>query len=113
MNIFISSLISGFEDKRKAVKDAVCVLGHKPLMAEDFGARANSPQITCLNGVRESDAVILILGSRYGAIQQSGLSATHEEVIEARNTKPMIIFIESEISEAEPEQDKLIKEVST
>jgi hypothetical protein len=113
MNIFISSLISGFEDKRKAVKDAVCVLGHKPLMAEDFGARANSPQITCLNGVRESDAVILILGSRYGAIQESGLSATHEEVIEARNTKPLIIFIESEISEAEPEQVKLIKEVST
>lgn len=113
MNIFISSLISGFEGKREAVKDAVCVLGHKPLMAEDFGARANSPQITCLNGVRESDAVILILGSRYGAIQQSGMSATHEEFIEARNTKPLIIFIESEISEAEPEQDKLIKELST
>lgn len=113
MNIFISSLISGFEDKRKSVKDAVCVLGHKPLMAEDFGARANSPQITCLNGVRESDAVILILGSQYGAIQQSGMSATHEEFIEARNAKPLIIFIESEISEAEPEQDKLIKEVST
>ncbi|WP_411201673.1 DUF4062 domain-containing protein [Kosakonia cowanii] len=70
MNIFISSLISGFEDKRDAVKKAIIVLGHKPVMAEDFGARSDSPQVTCLKGVRESDAVILILGSRYGAKQQ-------------------------------------------
>lgn len=111
MNIFISSLISGFEDKRDAVKKAITVLGHKPVMAEDFGARSDSPQITCLKGVRESDAVILILGSRYGAKQQQGLSATHEEILEARTTKPLIIFLETGCK-PEPEQEKLINEVS-
>lgn len=40
MNFFISSLISGFEDKREAVKRAITVLGHKPVMAEGFGARS-------------------------------------------------------------------------
>lgn len=112
MNIFISSLISGFEENRTAVKRAISILGHKPIMAEDFGARSDSPQVTCLRGVREADAVILILGSRYGAPQQKGLSATHEEVLEARTTKPLIIFLEANIH-PEPEQENLLNEVSS
>ncbi|WP_210450932.1 DUF4062 domain-containing protein [Pantoea ananatis] len=111
MNIFISSLISGFEEKRNAVKRAISILGHNPIMAEDFGARSDSPQVTCLKGVREADAVILILGARYGAKQQQGLSATHEEVLEARTTKPLIIFLEAGV-EPEHDQAELLNEVS-
>ena len=68
MRIFLSSLISGMEDRRTAVARAVRALGHEPVMAEDFGAQPVSPQIACLQGARESAAVVLILGERYGAV---------------------------------------------
>jgi hypothetical protein len=31
-------------------------------MAEDFGAVPSSPQVACLQGVRQSDIVVLVLG---------------------------------------------------
>ncbi|SOO18814.1 conserved hypothetical protein [Xanthomonas citri pv. fuscans] len=110
MKIFISSLITGMEAERAAVKHAIELLGHQAVMAEDFGARASSPQVACLNGVREADLVILVLGPRYGAKQAGGVSATHEEVHEARNRKPLLMFVQSGM-EAEPDQAELIKEI--
>ncbi|MCC4618082.1 DUF4062 domain-containing protein [Xanthomonas campestris pv. asclepiadis] len=110
MKIFISSLITGMEAERAAVKQAIELLGHQAIMAEDFGARASSPQVACLNGVREADLVILVLGPRYGAKQAGGVSATHEEVYEARNRKPLLMFVQSGM-EAEPDQADLIREI--
>ena len=63
-------------------------------MAEDFPAATATPQGACLRVVRESDALVLILGARYGAIQSTGLSATHEEYNEARERIPIYVFIE-------------------
>lgn len=111
MKVFASSLISGMEAEREAVKQALRVLGHEPVMAEDFGARPNSPQVACLAGLRDSDLVVLVLGPRYGAKQASGLSATHEEYREARGTKPVLVFIRE--GEAEAEQAAFIDEVSS
>jgi Domain of unknown function (DUF4062) len=54
MKVFISSLISGMERLRKAARDGVTALGHQPVMAEDFGARPHSPQVACLDGVRQA-----------------------------------------------------------
>ncbi|PPT97582.1 hypothetical protein XaraCFBP7407_06100 [Xanthomonas arboricola pv. arracaciae] len=110
MKIFISSLITGMEAERAAVKQAIELLGHQAIMAEDFGARASSPQVACLNGVREADLVILVLGPSYGAKQAGGVSATHEEVNEARNRKPLLMFVQSGM-EAEPDQADLIREI--
>jgi hypothetical protein len=72
------------EPFRAGAREAVTQLGHQPVMAEDFGARPMSPQIACLQGVRQSAAVVLILGAAYGAKQASGLSATHEEFVRRR-----------------------------
>ncbi|HDS1140778.1 TPA: DUF4062 domain-containing protein [Stenotrophomonas maltophilia] len=110
MKVFISSLISGMEAERAAVKRAVERLGHAPIMAEDFGARPSSPQVACLGGVRESDLVILILGPRYGVPQAGGVSATHEEILEARNRKPILVFLQAG-AEPEDSQVALINEV--
>lgn len=110
MKVFISSLISGMEAERAAVKRAIEVLGHQPVMAEDFGARASSPQVACLAGLRDADLVVLILGPRYGATQASGLSATHEEFREAQNRKPILTFVQD--AGAELEQLALIQEAS-
>lgn len=108
MKVFISSLISGMEAERAAVKRAVEVLGHQTIMAEDFGAKASSPQIACLAGLRDADLVVLVLGPRYGAKQASGLSATHEEFREAQSRKPILTFVQD--ADAEPDQFALIQE---
>jgi hypothetical protein len=95
MKIFISSLILGMDPFRAAAREAVTTLRHEPIMAEDFGASPNSPQIACLTGVRQADLVVSMLGKDYGALQPSGLSATHEEYREAKGQKPVLAFVQS------------------
>jgi hypothetical protein len=110
MKIFVSSLISGMEQLRAAVRAAIISLGHEPVMAEDFGARPQSPQVSCLDALRGCDAVVLILGARYGFTQPSGLSATHEEFREARERIPVLAFAQAG-AQQEPAQAAFVKEV--
>lgn len=51
-------------------------------MAEDFGARPHSPQVTCLSGVREAGLIIL----------------THEEYREAKDRCPVLAFVEQGVT---------------
>src|ERR1700710_1476566 len=110
MKVFISSLISGMEPIRLAARAAVTALGHQPIMVEDFGARASSPQVACLEGLRQSDIVVLILGDRYGTVQTSGLSATHEEHREGTGSKYVLAFVQNGMT-SEPAQASFVKEV--
>ena len=110
MRVFVSSLISGFESLREAAAAAITTLGDEVVRAEDFHASPDSPQQACLAGVREADAVVLILGDRYGYVQQSGLSATHEEYREARELGPVLVFIQRD-AQPEPKQSEFIREV--
>jgi hypothetical protein len=54
--------------------------------------------------------VILILGSRYGQVQASGLSPTHEEYREARDARPVVVLIQQGV-DREPQQEEFIREV--
>lgn len=111
MKVFISSLIGGFERERAAARRAVTTLRYEPVMAEDFGAQPNSPQFACLNGLRGSDLVVLILGERYGVVPAgSAISATHQEYREARGTKPVVAFVQQGVT-PEPDQATFIDEV--
>lgn len=110
MKIFVSSVISGMEQFRDVAARAARQLGHRVIVAEEFGALAVSPQIACLAAVRESDAVVLLLGERYGEIQASGLSATHEEYLEARGRCPVLAMVQSGV-EREAKQEELVREV--
>jgi len=85
------------------------VMRGEAVMAEDLGARASSPQVACLRGLRDADAVVLILSDRYGAKQESGVSATHEEFLEARGRKPILTFVRTQ--DPEPDQAALIREI--
>ena len=110
MKIFISSLMAGFEAFRQAARSAVETLRHEAVMAEDFGAQPNSPQVACLQGIRASDLVILILGDQYGTVQgSSGVSPTHEEYLEARDRKPILMFVQEGVSR-DPKQSSFISE---
>lgn len=110
MKVFISSVIGGFEAEREATAKAIKSLGHDVVRAEDFGASSSSPRVACLEAVRTSELVILVMGGRYGEIQGSGKSATHEEFHEAQGRKDIIVFIQSPC-DREQEQAKFVTEV--
>lgn len=110
MKVFVSSLISGYGALRQAARDAIASLGHDPVMAEDFRAQANSPQVACLQGLRSADLVVLILVDRYGQPQPgSGVSPTHEEYLEARGRQPILLFVQEGVS-YEAKQQELLRE---
>ena len=110
MRVFISSLITGMETIRAAAREAVTTLRHEPIMAEEFGPQPHSPQVACLSGLRQSDLVVLILGEHYGTVQPSGLSATHEEYREAKGRKPVIAFVQEQVS-LDPQERDFAREV--
>lgn len=110
MRVFISSVVRGFESHRDATARGIESLGHRVIRSEDLTATPNSPRRACLAGVREADAVVLLLGSRYGAVQASSLSATHEEYREARERKPVFVFVHEGV-EMEPSAHAFLREV--
>lgn len=110
MNIFLSSVIAGFTEYREAAAHGIRVLGHDVVRAEDFGASEDPAQVVCLAGVRGADAVVLILGARYGVPQASGFSATYEEYVEARERCPVLVFIQEGVAR-ESLQEEFIRQV--
>jgi hypothetical protein len=54
MMVFISSLIGGMQPFWQGARSGVNTLRHQPINAEDFCAQAQSPQIACLAGIRQS-----------------------------------------------------------
>ena len=112
MRVFISSVVNGYGPFRDSAAEAVKVLRHEPLRSEDYSASPASPQQTCLQGVRDADVTIVLLGERYGEVQSSGMSATHEEYLEARSHKTAIVLMQSGVT-FEPRQAKLVADIRT
>lgn len=110
MKVFISSLIIGLEEYRAAAREAVEALGYEAVMAENFRAKAQSPQVACLDELRQSGLVLLLLGADYGMKQKGGLSATHEEYRDARGNRPVMAFVRADIT-PDSDQATFIKEV--
>lgn len=110
MNVFISSVIGGLETYRDASAAGISSLGHTAKRSEDYGASPESSQTACLRGVRDADCIILILGERYGQVQESGLSATHEEYREAREHVDVVAFLQRGVT-SESAQKAFIAEV--
>jgi hypothetical protein len=110
MKVFISSVEAGYQHYRAVAQEAVQTLGHQVLRAEEWPTSAQTPQQACLAAVRDSDLVVLLIGSQYGAVQQTGLSATHEEYREARGLKPVLVFVESDVDH-ESKQQTFLSEV--
>lgn len=110
MKIFVSSVIRDFETYRDTAVRAARALRHDVKRAEDFAASPGTPQQACLAGVRWAEAVILLMGARYGDRQASGLSATHEEYREARERSPILVFVQHGV-DFEPAQRELLREV--
>lgn len=109
MRVFISSVVEGFESYRRAAAAAVEDLGYTVVRAEDLPARPETPRRACLEAARDADLTVVLLGARYGTVQDSGLSATHEEFREAREHGPVAVFVQQGV-EPEAAQAELIAE---
>src|SRR6266540_1880759 len=80
--VFISSIQSGFEDVRAAARAGVESFGWRAMMAETIGAAPASPQRALLDRVADSDALLLLVGPRYGVRQEGELELEQQEFLE-------------------------------
>lgn len=84
MRVFVSSTYSDLVDVRARLIEALQKRGDWPVAMEVFGARPELPVKVCLEELRRSHVVILLVGCKYGSIEpESGLSFTHREFREA------------------------------
>jgi hypothetical protein len=111
MKIFVSSVMNGFDTYREAAFAAIESLDHHVIRAEDFPSSTSSSRIACMQGVREADLVVLLLGERYGWSEtETGLSPTHEEFREAKDRGKALPFIQTDVVR-EPQQNAFVAEV--
>ena len=109
--VFVSSVMDDYGDLRAAAAQGIRQAGGQPVRAEDFAASSASPRNACLDGVRSADALVLLLGARYGFVTPSGLAATEEEYEEARrNNKRILVFLEADVPR-EPRQQTFVAKV--
>lgn len=82
--IFISSTYTDLILHRKLVKEKLSKLDVEIIGMEEFGARKEKPLETCLNEVNLAEIYIVIIGMRYGSVDnESGKSFTQLEYEEA------------------------------
>ncbi|MGB4972854.1 MAG: DUF4062 domain-containing protein [Cyclobacteriaceae bacterium] len=110
--VFVSSVMNNFEEYRTATREAIEIMDLKPIMAEDFGARAYSSETACIKEAQESDLFIVVLGKKYGFVMDDGLSVTHSEYRAAQQAnRPTLTFIQQ--CTMEPEQERFKTEVES
>lgn len=100
-SIFISSTIADLHYLRDALRDSIEDLAYKPIMS-DYGEVGYLAPTTaadsCYRTVAQCQLVILIIGKRYGDVDEKGLSVTHKEFLRAKEEGiPIISFIENEV----------------
>lgn len=79
LQVFVSSTYEDLKDERQAAVEAILDAGHIPAGMELFKA-GKSQMKTIRKWIDESDVYMLILGGRYGSIEEeSGLSYTELE----------------------------------
>jgi len=96
--VFVSSTFTDLQEERQAAVSAILKSGHIPAGMELFTAGDKSQWETIKRWIDESDIYVLILGGRYGSIEEeSGLSYTELEYNYALETgKPLFSIVISE-----------------
>ena len=68
LTVFVCSTYSDLSEERKAVLDAIRRLQLQHDSMEFFGARSDQPIEACLEQVRCSNVLVVIVGHRYGTL---------------------------------------------
>lgn len=110
LRVFVSSIMREFQEFRQAARKGITLVHHEPVMAEDFGARPESPQDACLQEVASSAIYLLIMGPQYSWDPSSDPSATEQEYDEAvLRGIPILAFLTTE--EMDERQKRFAKKV--
>ena len=116
--VFVCSTFSDLSEEREGVLDAIRRLKLEHDSMEFFGAHAEQPIETCLQEVRKSDVLVVIIGHRYGSIVPNlGISYSEAEYTEGhRLKKPCLVYMRDENvrilprqMERDPEKLKLLE----
>jgi len=89
--IFISSTFVDLKDERQAVLKAILELDHMPAGMELFPATDDSAWQLITDVIDSSDYYVLIIGGRYGSLDEAGLGFTEKEYDYALRTKKPVI----------------------
>jgi hypothetical protein len=68
LRVFLCSTYADLTEERRLVLDAIRRLQQQHHAMEFFGARSDAPIETCLEAVRKSDLVVVVVGHRYGSL---------------------------------------------
>ena len=96
LQIFISSTFEDLKKERQLVIEAILEMGYLPAGMEYFTSNDAQQFEIIKRWIKESDAYLLIIGGRYGSINQfdlQGRSYTHMEYEYAKNIKKPIRII--------------------
>jgi hypothetical protein len=98
LQVFVSSTFIDLIEERQAAVSAILSSGNIPAGMELFTAGDESQMTVIKRWIDESDVYLLILGGRYGSIEQnSGRSYTHLEYEYAVHVgKPLFAVVISE-----------------
>jgi hypothetical protein len=98
VTVFVCSTYSDLVDERNAVLEAIRRLQLRHDSMEFFGARANAPIETCLEEVRRSDVLVIIVVLRYGSlVPGEAISFSEAEYVEGYHLgKPCLVYLRDE-----------------
>jgi hypothetical protein len=112
LRVFLSSGGVELSEERDTVAAFLTALAHHPLRYEDFAYDGVSGREACRRGVENSDALILILGARYGEfLADSGISPAEEEYNRAKEVGRMILAFKQRAERFDPSQREFLERV--
>lgn len=110
LRVFISST-ADLKAARDAVVEVLAALDVDGSRFESWPSSPNPPLQECFLQIDEADAVVLLLGDRYGSATPDGVSATRAEYRRAVElNKPLFAFVLKRDSR-EPPQEDFVQEV--
>ena len=118
LTVFVCSTFSDLSEEREGVLDAIRRLQLQHDSMEFFGARTHQPIETCLEEVRRSNILVVIVGHRYGSIvPDMNISFSEAEYREGhRLSKPCLVYIRGDevpilpkLMERDPDKLRLLE----
>lgn len=89
--IFVSSTFTDLKEERQAVLKAILELDHMPAGMELFPAADDTAWRLIRDVIDASDYYVLIIGGRYGSLDESGIGYTEKEYEYACSTRKPVI----------------------
>jgi Domain of unknown function (DUF4062) len=110
--IFVSSTFHDLKDERQGALKAVLELDHMPAGMELFPAVDDTAWQLIKDVIDASDYYVLIIGGRYGSLDETGLGYTEKEYDYAVSTKKPVIALLHQKPDNLPREKTETKETS-